>query len=448
MFRSGPLILLALSLSANEAFAQDRAGPPPPRGDAPRATIAPTELPAVASGAMDTSPRPAVRPGIDTSRGATVLSTKNIGFRNWIESFRGRALAQGVRAPVFDDAFDGVIYDTAIIQRDRNQAEFNKTIWEYLDSAVSDTRVENGREALRIHADLFEAIEERYGVEKEVVAAVWGLESAYGTYRGETDIVQALSTLAFDGRRGRFFEAQLVAALQIVQSGDVPPRDMTGSWAGAMGHTQFIPTSYLTYAVDFTGDGKRDIWSENPADALASTAAYLAGFGWQKDMPWGVEVALPEGFDYALASRSEERMPSEWAEMGVVGTDGAAVPDHGEASILLPAGAKGAAFLIFDNFRVIERYNTADAYVIGVGHLSDRLAGEDPIAAEWPREDRALTFAERKEMQAALSREGFDTQGVDGRVGPRTVAAIRGFQRSEGMVPDGYASLTLLEALR
>ena len=442
-----PILLAALCALAGPVSAEATSPRPVPR-DRTVATVAPTAPPARESVRVATE-RPRARPASPKAQAAPInLGAKNAGFRDWTRSFRGRALAQGVRGSVFDAAFDGVVYDSAVIQRDRNQSEFTKTIWDYLDSAVSDARIANGRAALARHAELFDAIEARYGVEKEVVAAVWGLESAYGTYRGETDIVQALSTLAFDGRRGRFFEAQLVAALHILQSGDVPAREMTGSWAGAMGHTQFIPTSYISYAVDFTGDGRRDIWSDDPADALASTAAYLAGFGWEKGMPWGVEVRLPEGFDYALARRTETRLPSEWAKIGVVGTDGRAVEDHGPASLLLPAGARGAAFLIFRNFEVLERYNTADAYVIGVGHLADRLGGAGPIEAEWPRGDRALTHAERREMQRRLTEAGFHTRGVDGRIGPLTVAAIRGFQRDEGMVPDGYASLHLLRRLR
>ena len=226
-------------------------------------------------------------------------------------------------------------------------------------------------------------IESRYGVEAEVVTAIWGLESAYGTYRGDRPLIESLATLAFDGRRGRFFEQQLIAALKIIQSGDVAPSRMTGSWAGAMGHTQFIPTSYLSYAVDFRGDGKRDIWSDDPTDALASTAAYLNRFGWRKGQPWGVEVALPRGFDFRQTGERIKKSPSEWAAMGVRDVNGRQVPNHGPASILLPAGAQGAAFMIFNNFHVIERYNTADAYVIGVGHLSDRISGAGPLKSGW-----------------------------------------------------------------
>nr|WP_232897386.1 lytic murein transglycosylase [Pontibaca salina] len=372
----------------------------------------------------------------------------NHGFQDWIGGFRIRAMEAGISAQVLDAAFDGVRYDPDVIARDSNQAEFTRTIWQYLDSAVSDTRIANGKAALRDHGTRLQAIEARYGVEKEVVAAVWGLESAYGSFRGKNDIVTSLATLAYDGRRGAFFEQQLIAALKILQNGDTSPRNMTGSWAGAMGHTQFMPTSYLEYAVDFTGNGRRDIWSDDPSDALASTAAYLARFGWKKGQPWGVEVTLPRGFDFALADRAITKSPANWARIGVRGVNGQPVPNHGEGAILLPAGGRGAAFMIFDNFAVIERYNSADAYVIAVGHLSDRLKGGAPIQAEWPRGDRALTQNERMEMQKRLTERGFDTQGVDGRIGPRTISAVRSFQIAQGMAPDGYASLQLLNRLR
>ena len=394
---------------------------------------------------VDTSPRPIVRPAVQP---VAVSSADDRGLTRWIAGFRSRALAQGISASVFDRAFRGVRYNAKIIERDRNQSEFTKQIWDYLDSAVSPTRVKNGRAALRENRRVLERIEARYGVEKEVVAAVWGLESAYGTFRGSEPIIEAMATLAYDGRRQRFFEAQLLAALKILQSGDTSPRNMTGSWAGAMGHTQFMPTSYLSYAQDFNGDGRRDIWSDDPTDALASTAAYLKAFGWKKGQPWGLEVRLPRTFDYSQSGERVKKPVSSWTSMGVRDTRGAVIPEYGRASILLPAGAQGAAFMIFDNFHVIERYNPADAYVIGVGHLSDRIAGAGPIQASWPRGDRNLRFAEKKEMQRLLTRSGFDTQGVDGVIGPRTIAAIRSFQRSEGLIPDGYASYDVLRRLR
>ncbi len=421
----------------------------PTAGGGVLAAAARAGLPAPAA-----APRPPARSGEVGAEGTPkpdlwpIEAASDAGFQDWLAGFRGRALAQGIRGDVFDAAFRGVRPDPEVIRRDRSQSEFTKTIWDYLDSAASDSRIRDGRDALRRHGPLLDAIEARFGVDKEVVAAVWGLESAYGVHRGEMDVIRSLATLAHDSRRGRFFEGQLIAALRILQSGDVGPRGMTGSWAGAMGHTQFIPTSYLDYAVDADGDGRRDIWSEDPTDALASTAAYLARFGWTRGQPWGVEVRLPRGFDYSQARRDLDRLPSEWARAGVVGVDGRPVPDYGHASVLLPAGAQGAAFLIFDNFAVLERYNSADAYVIGVGHLSDRLRGAGPIRSGWPRGDRALSFPERRELQQRLTDAGFDTRGVDGKIGPLTIEAVRAFQRSQGLAPDGYASLAVLDRLR
>ncbi len=394
--------------------------------------------------APEVSIRPAARAGTEVA----VTASANLGFDRWIAGFRERATAEGIRPATFDAAFGAIRYNADVVGRDRNQSEFTKQIWDYLDGAVSADRVENGRRAFAARAGLFAEIERRYGVEAEVVAAIWGLESAYGSFRGNTPTVEALATLAYDGRRGAFFEEQLLAALRILQAGDVTPRAMTGSWAGAMGHTQFMPTSYLAHAQDFDGDGRRDIWGDDPTDALASAAAYLKDFGWTKGQPWGVEVRLPQGFDYAQSGERIKKSPSDWAAMGVRDTEGRPVPNHGRASILLPAGARGAAFMIFDNFHVIERYNPADAYVIAVGHLSDRIRGAGPLRSGWPREDRNLRFAEKQEMQERLTRAGFDTQGSDGIIGPNTIAAIRAFQKTEGLTPDGYASYDLLQRLR
>ena len=402
---------------------------------------------AVASPAPEFSVYPKPRP----QSGDFVLAqatTSNAAFARWIDRFRGRARAAGIRDSVFNASFQGVRYNTSVVRRDRNQSEFTSQIWDYLDSAASSSRVRNGRDALRENRRVLAEIEAKYGVEAEVVTAVWGLESSYGSFRGNLPIIESLATLAFDGRRGRFFEKQLIAALKIIQSGDVRPSDMRGSWAGAMGHTQFIPTSYLAYAVDFRGDGRRDIWSDDPTDALASTAAYLKNFGWTKGQPWGVEVRLPRGFDYRQTGEKIKKSPTQWAAMGVRDVNGARVPNHGRASILLPAGAQGVAFMIFDNFHVIERYNTADAYVIGVGLLSDRISGAGALKAKWPRSDRNLAFREKQEMQRLLTRKGFNTQGVDGIIGPNTIRAIRSFQSSVGMIPDGYASYEVLKRLR
>lgn len=406
--------------------------------------------PKARSDAHATSPQPRLRPSAEAEPLAAVLAapSRTPAFERWLAEFRPRARAAGISQATFDRAFRNAVYLPDVIARDRNQAEFNRTVWDYLDSAVSDTRIANGRKAMAENARALDAIEARYGVDKAVVVAIWGMESAYGTRRGDTPLISALATLAEDGRRGQFFEEQLIAALKILQNGDVTPEAMTGSWAGAMGHTQFIPTSYLAYAADFGGDGRRDIWSDDPTDALASTANYLARSGWKTGQPWGVEVILPAGFNFAQAGKSNRHDVSYWAQAGVRAASGGRLPDAGAAAILMPAGANGPALMIFDNFRVISRYNSADSYVIGVGHLADRIKGAGPFRSRWPRDERALTADERRELQERLTSAGFDTRGVDGRIGPDTISAIQNWQRRNGRVPDGYASIDLLHNLR
>lgn len=397
---------------------------------------------------LTVSKRPLLRPLRQQIEEGDFHRISAVRFDGWVKRFKRRALRNGISQATLDAAFKGVRYNSDVIERDRNQNEFTKTIWDYLGSAASDTRIANGKAALRDNRRVLEAIERKYGVEKEVVVAVWGLESAYGAFKGDIPVIEALATLAFDGRRGKFFEAQLVAALEILQEGHTTARNMKGSWAGAMGHTQFIPTSFQSFAVDFTGDGRRDIWGDDPSDALASTAAYLQRSGWTKGQPWGVEVRVPRNFDYRLADRKVTKAPSTWARFGVVGMDGKPVRDHGAASLLLPAGHQGAAFLIFDNFAAIEAYNTADAYVIGVGHLSDRITGGGAFQSGWPYGDRALTFDERKELQRRLNRGGHGDLKVDGLIGPITINAVRDYQIAQGFVPDGYASFNLLKGMR
>jgi len=369
------------------------------------------------------------------------------GLNGWLSTFHDRALAAGISAATLD-ALSGAEYLPKVVHNDRHQNEFTKTIWEYLDKAVSEDRIALGRKALQDHQEMLDRIEATYGVDAEVFVAIWGLESAYGAVRGDVPTLSALATLAYDGRRGAFFEAELIAALRIVQLGDATSAALRGSWAGAMGHTQFMPSSWHAFAVDFTGDGRRDIWGDDPTDALASTAAYLAGKGWQRGAPWGVEIRLPQGFDYDLTTERVKKPVADWQAMGVRLAAGGDLPDHGPASVLLPGGHRGAAFLIFQNFHVIESYNTADAYVIAVGHLADRLKGGGPIVAAWPRDERALSFDERVALQKALVLAGFDTGGIDARMGPKTVAAIKAFQKAQGFVPDGFPSLTVLRALQ
>ncbi len=371
----------------------------------------------------------------------------NAGFDAWVAAFRPRAEAQGISPSTFDAAFRNAGFVPGVIERDRNQTEFTRTLEDYLAIAASDERVRNGQAALRQYGPTLAQIAARYEVEPQVVVAVWGLESSYGTRRGDVPVISALATLAYEGRRGAFFEQQLVAALRILQNGDTSPQGMTGSWAGAMGHTQFIPTSYLAYAVDFTGDGRRDIWSDDPTDLLASTAAYLERSGWRRGQPWGVEVRLPAGFSGPVG-RGTTRSASSWAAQGVRNMDGRPVPDHGPASILTPMGASGPAFMVFPNFAVILRYNNSESYAIGIGHLSDRLVGGPPIRGAFPPDAQGMTIADRQELQRRLTAAGFDTEGSDGVIGPRTRAAISGYQAQQGLPVTGEPSLALLAQLR
>lgn len=365
-------------------------------------------------------------------------------FAAWLAGFRTRAMAAGIAAPVLEAALAQARFLPEVIARDRHQPEFARTIWDYLDTAVSPARIARGLAALGQHAALLHEIEARYRVERAVLVAIWGLESDYGAHRGDIPTIAALATLACDGRRAALFERELIAALRILESEGLPAGALRGSWAGAMGHTQFMPSSYLNHAVAFRTPGRREIWGADPADALASTAAYLAHFGWAWGAPWGREVRLPEGFAVDLAGPA--RPAAEWRALGVEGVEGA-LPDL-PAALLLPAGARGVALLAYANFGVIARYNAADAYVIAVGHLADRLRGGAAFHAPWPRDLRGLSAAERRELQERLTAAGYDTGGVDGLFGPRTLSALRDFQRAAALVPDGYPGPDVLERLR
>ena len=378
---------------------------------------------------------------------ATEIGTPE-GLRAWIAEFRPRALQSGISAEILDRLMPTVSFRADVLDRDRRQDEFTKTIWDYLDKAASDERIASGRKALGAHAALLDQIEARYRVDRRVVLAIWGLESAYGAVRGDIPVLDAVATLSYDARRAVFFEAELIAALQMVQKGQVAPRDFVGSWAGASGHTQFMPTSVMATAVDFQGGGLADLWSDDPSDALASTAAYLAKAGWTPGLPWGWEVILPTAFDIAVTGGRTQKPMGAWAALGITGADDTQLPKDGWAALILPAGARGPAFLITDNFAAIEAYNRADAYVIAVGHLSDRIAGGPPVRHDWPRDLRALTLPERQEMQSRLLAEGHYAGQPDGKVGPLTMAAVKAFQQAQGLPQDSYASLPVLEALR
>lgn len=372
----------------------------------------------------------------------------NPEFDSWKAAFRTRAGAAGIPSSVLDPALNSAGFLPDVISRDRRQAEFTRTLEDYLGIAVSPERLSNGRAALSRHMSTLRAIESRFGVEPEVITAIWGLESRYGAERGDIPVISALATLAFDGRRGAFFESQLIAALRILQRGDTSMQNLRGSWAGAMGHTQFIPTTFQEYAVDFTGDGRRDIWAEDPSDALASAANYLNRMGWRRGQPWGVEARLPEGFDMAAAGRGSTRAVQAWSAAGVRDMDGRAIPDHGPASVLTPDGPQGPAFVIFRNFSVLMRYNNSEFYVIGIGHLSDRIRGGGPIRGAFQPDRFGLRLGDRQEIQRRLTTAGFDTQGADGVIGPNSEAAIRAWQQARGQAVTGQPSRALLEALR
>ncbi|MFV2051447.1 lytic murein transglycosylase [Aliiroseovarius sp. YM-037] len=378
----------------------------------------------------------------------SAIPTSNPAFDSWVAAFRSRAAGSGISAATLDRAFRNVGYLPSVVEKDRNQTEFTRTLEDYLAIAASDERIEKGRANRRRYAATLGAIENRYGVASEVVTAIWGLESKYGERRGDIPVISALSTLAFDGRRGAFFEQQLIAALRILQRGDITADRMTGSWAGAMGHTQFIPTSYQAYAVDFTGDGRRDIWSEDPTDALASAAAYLQRSGWRAGQPWGTEVRLPSGFNTSLAGRGNARSASAWNERGVTDAAGRPLPNYGSTAILMPQGPNAPAFAVFRNFGVILRYNNSQSYGIGVGHLADRIAGKPALRGAFPPDAQGMTIDNRKELQRRLTARGFDTQGDDGVIGPNTISAIRAYQSSTGLPVNGEPTMALLQRLR
>ncbi|PWE31557.1 lytic murein transglycosylase [Pararhodobacter marinus] len=341
-----------------------------------------------------------------------LLPAANADYDAWVAAFRARATSQGISESTLNTAFRGAGFLPGVVTRDRNQTEFRRSLEDYLSIAASDERVEKGRQALARHRATLEAIEAESGVDKEIVTAIWGLESYYGERQGLIPVISATSTLAYEGRRGRYFERELIAALRIVQNGDIPARQMTGSWAGAMGHTQCMPTVFQEYAVDFTGDGRRDIWSADPSDALATTAAYLRRHGWTRGLRWGGEVGYGEP----------------------------------EGTIIQPQDG-GPRFSTTSNFRVIKRYNPSDAYALGVGHLADRIGGAGPLRGTFPPDEYGLTRADRIRLQERLTARGFDTQGADGVIGDNTETAIREFQASQGMPVTGTPSQDLLRRL-
>ncbi|MBD9416921.1 lytic murein transglycosylase [Pseudomonas sp. PDM16] len=369
-----------------------------------------------------------------------------LNFEDWRDRFRTKALSSGIKPPVFDQAFAGVAPDLSVVKADGAQPEFTRPVWEYLDGAISPLRVRRGQALLEQHASTLDTIEQRYGVDRETLVSIWGMESSFGQFMGEQSVIRSLATLAYEGRRPQFAEDQLLAALQILQSGDISATGLRGSWAGAMGQTQFIPTTYLTHAVDFDGDGRRDIWNSS-ADALASAAHYLQASGWQKGRAWGIQVALPSGFDYALADSEIRKTYAQWYELGVKGTPTNVAPNDA-GYLLLPAGHRGPAFLVFRNFGAILKYNNSSSYALAVGLLGQRLNGGGPLLANWPKDERPLGRSERIELQEGLTAKGYEPGAADGIIGANTRRAVRAFQQSLGLPADGYPTPALLQQLR
>ena len=379
---------------------------------------------------------------------ADAIRSAAADFQNCVAGMWPAAERRGVSRATFERATAGLTPDLSIMDLLDAQPEFTKSPWDYLDLLVSDDRIVRGRELLAQYAAAFATAERAYGVDRYILTAIWGVESKYGTKGGDRPVIRSTATLACVGRRRDFFRGEFLSALEILQRGDVPPERLIGSWAGAFGPTQFMPSTFERYAADFDGDGRRDIVNSVP-DVIASTANNLKSFGWARGEGWGYEVVLPPNFNYLLAGHSRQMSLRQWQTLGIrrAGDEAFSRPTE-RAYLLLPAGARGPAFLMLRNFSVIMKYNPSEAYALAIGHLADRLRGGAPLVAPWPRDERVLTVAERYELQLLLARRGFDIGEPDGLLGPRTRVAIRNFQAATGQIPDGFASSVVLDRLR
>ncbi|ODT73521.1 MAG: lytic transglycosylase [Pelagibacterium sp. SCN 64-44] len=354
----------------------------------------------------------------------------------------------GVSRQAFEAAFAGYSPIQQVMDLTRKQPEFSQTVQQYIDKRVTAAQASKGQAMRREWAQTLAGTQQRYGVQPEIVLAIWGMETNFGGYMGGNNTIHALATLTQNGYRADFFRNELVTALRIVSDGHISASSMVGSWAGAMGHTQFMPSSFMRYAVDYNGDGRKDIWNSVP-DALGSTANYLKSFGWRPGETWGYEVKIPQGFDFAAARQLEKAPLSQWQRLGISRVSGRDFPRPGDvARLYMPAGAKGPAFLLLPNFDVIKRYNNSDSYALAVGHLADRILGGGAFATPWPAGDYALTKAQRAELQTLLARAGYDVGAPDGVVGPKTRAAVLSYQQRVGLPADGHVSGLLLERLK
>jgi len=383
----------------------------------------------------------------DPLMGEEAIASAAANFQSCLAGLWPEAARRGVSRPVFDRVTASLTPDLHIMDLLDAQPEFTKSLWDYLDILVTDDRIAKGRAILARYAPQFDAVERAYGVDRHIIAAIWGVETNYGTQVGSKPVLRSTATLACVGRRQSYFRGEFLDALEIVQRGDLRPEQLVGSWAGAFGPTQFMPSAFKKYAVDFDGDGRRDVVDSVP-DLIASTANNLKLDGWVPGATWGYEVVVPANFDFRLADNHRSMTIRQWEQAGLTRANGAAFPKpDDQAFLLVPAGVQGPGFLMLQNFRVIMKYNPAEAYALAIGHLADRLRGGMPFVQRWPRYERVLSRSERLELQEQLARHGFDVQ-PDGHLGSRTRSAIRNFQSEIGRVPDGFASIGLLDELR
>ena len=378
----------------------------------------------------------------------TVHAAVDPAFDAWVAELRQEALGKGISGATFDRAFANVAPLPQVLKLDRRQPEFTQTFWSYLERRATPERAAKGKQMLAKHGALLRRVAGQYGVQPRFLVAFWGLETNFGGYVGDIPVIAALATLAYDERRSAFFRAQLLDALKIIEDGHIAPGHMVGSWAGAMGQVQFMPETFRRYAVDHSGDGRKDIWTNLP-DAFASAANFLRELGWDNTKTWGREVRIPAGFDLEQASLSEVKPLAEWQRLGVRRADGGNLPTADvTASLILPGGYKGPGFLVYQNFRVTMRWNASINYALSVGYLADLIAGKAPLRARRPADDRPLSRAEVMEMQSMLNRAGVDTGEPDGVVGRQTRAALRDFQREASLPPDGYPTAEVIAVLR
>ena len=379
---------------------------------------------------------------------AEAIRASAANFHSCIQRFWPAAAKRGISRNTFAKYTAALTPDLRIMDLLDNQPEFTKSVWDYLDILVTGERIERGRALLEKYRSVFDAVERIYGVDRYTIAAIWGVETNYGTLGGERPVLRSTATLACVGRRQNYFREEFLSTLEILQRGDVRPEHLVGSWAGAFGPTQFMPTAFKRYAVDFDRDGRRDVVDSIP-DIIASTANNLKKDGWIIGQTWGYEVIVPTTFNFLLADNSRTMSIREWERNGIRRPDGHPFPrpdDH--AFLLVPAGVQGPGFLMLTNFSVIMKYNPAEAYALAIGHLADRLRGGGSFSQDWPRYERVLSRTERLELQQLLARHGFDVGEPDGQFGLKTRAAIRDFQAKSGRIPDGFASAGILDQLR